>query len=240
MSHPRSPDALNHLTAEAATSDSRPPNAATRREIRFTHHDDCEAAALVLEHVAAEQVPHLFVRSGQLVRLVSVDERVRIEVLSRDRLTAHLGEHYYLTKIERDKKEQVKQLAGPWPRLVNQLLHRGQWPELPSLRAVSKTPCYSPSWDLMRQRGYHEQAQLFLDLDLLETTSLSHLEMWCGISLLDARTTVRASGSVGVLVLQEPASPHLPAHLDAFTHPRARSSQISPQSWQEGRAGSGT
>ena len=172
MSHPRSPDALNHLTAEAATSDSRPPNAATRREIRFTHHDDCEAAALVLEHVAAEQVPHLFVRSGQLVRLVSVDERVRIEVLSRDRLTAHLGEHYYLTKIERDKKEQVKQLAGPWPRLVNQLLHRGQWPELPSLRAVSKTPCYSPSWDLMRQRGYHEQAQLFLDLDLLETTTV--------------------------------------------------------------------
>jgi putative DNA primase/helicase len=137
------------------------PSEDRRRTIIITselHHNVADAC------VALGDAENLYQRGGRLVRVVyqAVKESDRkagagaptIQELRPQTLKAVLTSVAQWIRRKKEKGEWKEVSALPADDIVADVLHRGQWPEVRVLSAISETPLFRPDGSIVQVPGY--------------------------------------------------------------------------------------
>lgn len=110
--------------------------------------------------VAQNSPPTLFVRGGELVRIIRTELGVcRIQTLT---LSALIGVLSKAARFVRDSKDGRSDALVP-KTVAEYILGLGQWPEIPAITNITSAPCASVSGVVDWEPGYSPQSLIFGD-----------------------------------------------------------------------------
>jgi hypothetical protein len=130
------------------------------------HH---RAHAVVKGLLQTNEPPHLFQRERNLVRVVQVKGKPRVELLNCNAIRSHVGERLQLMVHQqfpsKDGGMQFKDVPTDLRKdLAEYVLNLEAWP-FPYLNALVHSPTFAPSGQLITAEGYNEAAMVYLWMD---------------------------------------------------------------------------
>jgi len=148
-------------------------------DIVITHRHFQDLTALTMpELVKRNDPPHIFVRSGNLVRIRKDEYGImQIELLTEASLLGEVGRCAHYLK-ETKSKGLVD--SNPPPNLIKDILNLTAWPEFPPLRALIASPVIRPDGTVLTTPGYDSATGLYytgsMEMALQVTESPTHDE----------------------------------------------------------------
>ena len=119
----------------------------------------------VVEWLAAQKPPVLYVRGRQVVRLAETRQidgvgRPTIDPLNTDSLRKELGARLRFTKATAEGTERTVDTPK---EICSEILAMPGWP-LPTLHTILRSPCFGPGGRLLATDGYHQSIGAWMDL----------------------------------------------------------------------------
>jgi hypothetical protein len=150
--------ATNHYVdnGEQARTDAEPTTDIIISDRYLQEVSDEALKALIKNNIS----PKVFVRSGQLVRLVDKEHLV-IDALNENALRGMLARAAGFVRVTKNSKGMQFEKENPPLAVVKDILTLGAWPGIPQMEGIIETPVIRADGTILSEPGYDAVSELY-------------------------------------------------------------------------------